>query len=222
MRKIKLLIADDHQVFREGLYRLLQTEPDIDVVGQTGTGRETYELTIEQKPDVVLMDLEMPEGDGLETTQKIKESLPDTEIVVLTGVTDPKYLEQLAQHGITGFIYKHDALAMVIEAIRSASKGESMLSKAASRKILNGMSRTFEKKKRLRGLISSDLTKRELEILSLIAKGNTNAEIAQELYVSAKTVKNHVYNIYKKLGIKSRSHAIVKAIDLGLVTTDKI
>jgi DNA-binding NarL/FixJ family response regulator len=180
MDKIAVLIADDHTVFREGLSKLLQGEDDIEVVGQAANGAEAEKLAESLRPQVILMDIDMPEENGVEATARIKSLYPELEVIMLTAFEDDKHLFKSIEAGASGYISKHSQASEITQAIRAASKGESILTPALSRKVLNRFTTLTKKKEEAAGFFS-ELTKREMQILKLLCQAKSNAQIANEL-----------------------------------------
>ena len=216
MDKITVLIADDHTVFREGLSKLLHGEDDIEVVGLAANGAEAEKLAESLHPRVILMDIDMPELNGVEATTQIKNLHPEIEIIMLTGFEDDKHLFRAIEAGASGYVSKQSPISEIVGAIRAASKGESILTPALSRKVLDRFSQ-FSKKKQEAADLAGNLTEREMQILELLCQAKSNAQIAHDLSISDRTVKNHLYNIYQKLQVNARTEAILKAQEMGLL-----
>lgn len=221
---IRVLIADDHALLREGLRKILELEPDLEIVGEASDGAEVVAKVAELKPDVVLMDVNMPEGGGLGATRRIKELYPDVHVVVLTIHDDEEYIAELVNAGARGYILKDVEPARVVEAIRRVHHGEAFIPSDLMSKLLNQLHHHLQPRTGINGdgalrddLSPRHLTERELEVLELIVSGQTNREIAATLIISEKTVKNHVTNILKKLDVADRTQAAVHAIRNGLV-----
>ncbi len=213
-RHARIIIADDHELARLGLRTMLTPEPDLEVVGEAATGRETVELTRRLRPDLVLMDIRMPDLDGLAATRAIKEELPQTSILVVTLSEDPDYLLEALRVGAAGCILKDASRREVVAAVRQVLSGESPLDpKLAAQLIRRLAARPLEPPARH----GDALTPREVDVLRLVADGKTNAEIAQELFVSVGTVKVHVERIIDKLGVSDRTQAAVRAVELGYI-----
>src|SRR6266567_8415397 len=213
-RRRRVIIADDHELARLGLRTMLVPEPDLDVVGEAATGRETVALADELDPDLVLMDIRMPDLDGLVATRKIKETHPRTSILVVTLSEDPDYLLEALRVGAAGFVLKDASRREVVAAVRQVLGGESPLDpKLAAQLIRRLAGQTPPKDEPARR--GDNLTQRELEVLRLIAEGKTNHDIAQALFVSVGTVKVHVERIIDKLGVSDRTQAAVRAVELG-------
>jgi DNA-binding NarL/FixJ family response regulator len=217
---IKVLIVDDHKLFRHGMQKMLESFKDIEVVGEAETGEEAISGADEKFPDVIIMDLGLPgKLNGVEATYRIKRLYPKIEIVALTMYQDEKHILMAIKAGASGYIIKDAKIEEVVEAIRRAYRGESLLDPVVSRKILNeftSMKTSLQKDKKS----FDDLTSRENQILKLIAEGKANKEIAYELTVSEKTIKNHITNIFRKMHVNARTEAAVKAIKLGLIDID--
>jgi DNA-binding NarL/FixJ family response regulator len=210
----RVVIADDHELARLGLRTMLTPEPDLEVVGEAATGREAIELSRRLQPDLVLMDIRMPDIDGLAATRAIKEALPHTSILIVTLSEDPDYLMEALRVGAAGFVLKDASRREVVLAVRQVLTGESPLDPKLSAQLIRRLAGQAQAKERpaMRG---DELTPRELEVLRLVAEGKTNSEIAQSLFVSVGTVKVHVERIIDKLGVSDRTQAAVRAVELG-------
>lgn len=216
---ITVLIADDHPLLREGLVRILAMEPDIQVVGEAGSGPEAVAMVAKHRPNVVLMDISMP-GGGLAATREISSRFPDVGVIVLTIHDDEQYLYELVRAGAKGYLVKDSEPRRVVEAIRLVCEGGSYLPPNLMEKVLNEFRRLQAgggpaARERARDGGGS-LTTRELEVLQLIVEGCSNAEIAGQLYISEKTVKNHITSILRKLDVDDRTQAAVYALRHGL------
>lgn len=218
-RKIRVLIADDHQVVREGLTSVLEGKGDIVVVGLAGDGSEAVEKARELSPDVVLMDISMPRMNGVEATRRIKKENPEIGVVVLTMYADEEYIFDLVRAGAAGYLLKDADSAQIAKAIRAVSKGESMIHPTIAAKILNEFTNLTGKDNRAQKASRSDddLSEREVTVLRLMAEGKSNKEIANELRLSDKTVKNHIHRIFRKLNVADRTKAVVSAVKRGLI-----
>ena len=212
MGKIRVLLADDHILVREGTRRLLEREEDLKVVGEAGDGEEAVELVDKLKPDVALIDIAMPKLNGIEATKKIKALSPSTAVLILTAYDDDQYIFALLEAGAAGYLLKDVRSTQLIEAIRQVYAGESVLHPAIARKVVSRFARAGEK-----GWESGvdQLTERELEVLKLAAKGMTNMDIARELSLSVRTVQNHLSNVFSKMGVGSRTEAVLHALRKG-------
>ena len=210
---ISVLIADDHPFVRHGLRTYLETLEDIEVVGEASDGAEAVELAGRLLPDVVLMDLVMPELDGVEATRRIRVASPATKVIALTSFDDDEKVFPAIKAGATGYLLKDVSPADLAEAVRKASRGEALLAPSVAARLMQEVSgeRTA----------SAGLTERELEVLRLIARGMSNKLIAHELVVSEKTVKTHVSNILAKLHLADRTQAALYAVREGLAELDR-
>lgn len=222
---IKVLIADDHPLLRQGLVGILAREDDIEVVGEAGDGRQAVELAGALQPDVILMDISMPKGGGLGATRAIRDKYPDIGVIVLTIHDDDQYLYELVRAGAKGYLVKDSDPARVVEAIRRVHAGKPYLPPDLLNKVLGEFQRLryggspagLERTERTLAGPGAELTSRELEILEQIVNGLTNVEIGETLFISEKTVKNHITNILRKLGLTDRTQAAVYALHHGLV-----
>jgi DNA-binding NarL/FixJ family response regulator len=207
LNTICILIADDHSIVREGLKQLLDLEEDFKVVGQASNGVETIEQVKLLKPDVLLLDINMPVMNGINALRKIKEEGFKTNVVILTLHEDREYLLETMQIGATGYILKDSDSATLYRAIRDAYNGESYIQPKLAAELV----KEFNKPKGAKLKLENELTQREYEVLALIAEGHNNKEIAEELFISEKTVKNHVSNIFRKLNVSDRTQAAIYA-----------
>jgi DNA-binding NarL/FixJ family response regulator len=211
---IRILVVDDHRLFRDGLTMLLEGAEDTLVVGHAETGAEAVERLEELQPDVVLMDIMMPDMNGIEATRKIRADHPEVHVVMLTMLEDDASLFAAMCAGAHGYILKGADKADVLRSVRAVAKGEALFGPAMAQRLTNFFQQAAGK-----GLTVSpfpELTDREREVLDLIAGGLDNAEIASRLYISAKTVSNHISNIFAKLHLADRSQAIVAAREAGM------
>lgn len=210
---IRIVIAEDHVVVRKGLYSLLDHEPDISVVGEAVDGEEAVALTKQLSPDLVVMDIRMEKMGGVEATRIIRETCPETSILVLTGFGDEDVLQESMRAGAHGFLLKDASPDELIDAIHRLIKGESLVSPRLLRRLFDEYSRSEETE----DVEYEKLTPREMEVLKLLTTGLRNDEIASTLVISEKTVKTHLTRIYSKLQIDGRSQAIIYAFRKGLV-----
>src|SRR5437870_4558112 len=216
-RQGRIIIADDHELARLGLRTMLEPEPDLQVIGEAATGREAVTLSSQLQPDLVLMDIRMPDLDGLLATRAIKEQLPRTSILIVTLSEDPDYLLEALRVGAAGFVLKDASRREVVAAVRQVLSGESPLDPKLAAQLIRRLAHQTPPKDQL-AKHGDELTQRELDVLRLVAEGKTNAEIAQSLFVSVGTVKVHVERIINKLGVSDRTQAAVRAIELGFLT----
>ncbi len=209
---IRVLIADDHPVFRFGLRMLLQGEMDIDVVGEATTGREAVDMALELRPDVVLMDLNMPELNGIDATRRIRAEAPEIGVLVLTMFDDDTVFAAM-RAGARGYLLKGAEGEETLRAVRAVAHGEAIFSPTIADRVMDYFAHTSA----YTGATPfPELTAREMEVLTLIAQGLTNQAIAARLVLSEKTVRNHVSNIFSKLQVADRAEAIIRARDAGL------
>jgi NarL family two-component system response regulator LiaR len=206
--RIRILIVDDHAVVRQGLRSFLQLQPDLEVVGEAADGNSALELAARLRPHVVLMDLMMPEGDGVDAIRRLRARLPESRVLVLSSFVDDARIFSALQAGATGYLLKDVQPEALAESIRQAHRGESALHpRVASRLVVHATEPT--------GL--ADLTPRERDVLKLVAEGFANKEIGRRLFISEKTVKTHVSNILQKLGVEDRTQAALIAVRRRLV-----
>ena len=209
---LRVLICDDHALFRRGLEMVLENEPDIEVVGEATDGIQAVEKAQELMPDVVLMDVRMPKRSGIEATQQIKELLPHVKILVLTISDEEADLYDSIKAGAAGYLLKEIATDEVADAIRSVWAGHSRISPAMASKLLTEFQAMTKRADDRQQIAPPRLTDRELEVLRLVAKGLNNRDIAKNLYISENTVKNHIRNILEKLQLHSRMEAVIYAV----------
>jgi len=210
--KMKILIADDHPVVREGLVTMLSRENDIEVVGEAQNGKVAIEKARELKPDIVLMDLRMPEVDGIEAIRRIKSENPQVKFIVLTTYDNYEYIFKGLEAGARAYLLKDAPRAELFKAIRAVSRGESLIEPAIAGKVLD---RFAELSRQTQS--PEALSERELEVLTLIAKGTSNKFIATNLNIGESTVKTHIQSIFHKLNVSDRTEAVTEAIKKGIV-----
>jgi len=210
---IRVLIADDHLVVREGLRAILEAAPDLTLVGEAADGLEAVRLAGQLSPDVVLMDLRMPGVDGIEAIRQIKARYPAVEIVILTTYDDDEYIVRGLRAGARGYLLKDTSRKVLFETIRAAARGESLLPAAVVEKVVAHLA---EPQPVEAGMLSG----REQEVLALLAQGLANKEIAARLHIAERTVKAHVTSVFNKLGVNSRAEAVAVALRGGLLPAE--
>jgi DNA-binding NarL/FixJ family response regulator len=215
---VRILLADDQALFREGLDTLLSAHRDIEVIGQASNGQEVVDLALRLRPDVILMDMQMPILNGIVATRRLKQSLPECRIIMLTTFSDNESVFDALRAGAVGYLLKDVGSAQLAESIRATARGESILDPSVAAKLVAEFSRVSS----LVGGISSEilaepLSEREIELLRLIASGLNNKEIGETLFITEGTVKNHITHILGKLGVRDRTQAALKARELGLM-----
>lgn len=216
--KIRVLVADDHEMIRQAVVMMLGQEPDIEVVGEAGDGAEAVRIASETTPDVVLMDVRMPRRSGIEATMQIKEISPTTHIVMLTVSDEEADLYDAVKAGASGYLLKHTPVEEIAEAVRNVMGGQSQISPSMATKLLSEFQTMVKKEDRPSPASTSPrLTEREMEVLKHVAKGLNNRDIAKQLFISENTVKNHIRNILEKLHLHSRMQAVVYAVREGML-----
>jgi two-component system, NarL family, response regulator LiaR len=210
---IRILLADDHAVVRQGLAMFLALDPELEVIGHAENGAEALKMAHELKPDVVLMDLLMPVMDGITAIGRIRRELPDTEVVAVTSVLEDASVVGAVRAGAIGYLLKDTQADELCRAIKAAAAGQVQLSPQAAARLMREV-RAPEN--------PESLTERETDVLRLLARGKANKEVAQELSIGEKTVKTHVSNILAKLGVQSRTQAALYAVRIGLVPAEEL
>jgi DNA-binding NarL/FixJ family response regulator len=216
MDKIRIVLADDHAILREGIRALLEDQHDMMVVGEAADGRKAVELACQLKPDMVVMDIGMPLLNGLEATRQIKHDCPEVAVLVLTMHDNEEYVSQLLAAGAAGYVLKRAASSELVTAIRAVAQGQSYLSPAVTKVLIEGY---IGRKPTGPAVVDpfGTLTAREREVLQLVAEGHTNSEIAKLLNISLKTAKAHRSNLMQKLGLHDRGELIKVAIQRGII-----
>jgi len=211
LKRIRILIVDDHTVVREGLNALFSAEPEMEVVGMASNGREAVELARELNPDVILLDLVMPEMDGVQATRKIKENNPQARILVLTSFAEEHQVYSAIKAGAIGYLMKDTSSDQLIQAIQDTYFNRPALGPEIAKKLMQDIQSGEQQ-----SMLENPLTPREIEILQQIAMGKTNQQIADDLVVSERTVRTHVTNILSKLGLTNRTQAVIYALKEGI------
>lgn len=207
MTKIKILIADDHTIVRAGIRQLIETQPDLEVIAEVENGHDAVEQTLRLRPSVVLMDLRMPEMDGVQAIASLKTQLPDTNILVLTTYDTDADIVRAVDAGATGYLLKDVPREELFRAVRATAKGETVLASSVAARLMN----------KVRAGGDEALTAREIDVLLLVARGATNQEVAESLHISKATVKSHLIQICNKLGVSDRTAAVTTAIQKGII-----
>lgn len=209
---IRIVLVDDHAVFCDALTAVLNLEPDLRVVGRGGTVREGVEQVRLHQPDVLLLDIHLPDGSGIEAVQTIKRDFPKTQVVMLTSDEDEDVLRDAIASGVTGYLSKHEATAQVLQAVRGAARGEALIAPYLLNRLLEGMARPAAPAQ------TTPLTPREMDVLKELALGHDNLKVAERLRMSPNTVRTHVQNILGKLKVHSKLEAVTRGIREGWIT----
>ena len=221
MGKIRVLLADDHQLFREGLANILEAQPDFEVVGEAGDGLEVVVKARKLRPDLILMDIGMPGCDGVEATKTINEELPDTTVVMLTVQAEDEKLFEAIKNGAQGYLLKNIRSKELLSMLRAAARGEAAITPVMGGRMLEEFRRLSRRPPRVPEEEITALTYREQEVLSLVAQGATDQEIADNLTISIHTVKSHMRNILAKLQLGHRHEAAQFALREGLINNQR-
>jgi len=209
---IKILIVDDHPVVREGIGAMLKREPDFKIVGEATNGLEAVGKASELAPDVILMDLRMPEMDGVEAITRIKQDMPDTKFIILTTFSDDEYIFKGIAAGARAYLLKDAPREELFKAIRAVSRGESLIQPVVASKVLDKLAELSKKSPS-----AETLSDREIEVLKLMAKGVSNSNIADELSITQSTVKTHITSIFQKLNVTTRTEAVTTALKRRII-----
>jgi DNA-binding NarL/FixJ family response regulator len=220
MDVIRILIADDHEMLRDGICHTLEPEEDLKVVAEAGDGDEAVRLATDLNPDVAIMDITMPKLDGIEATKRIKQLCPKTSVLILTAYDDDQFVFSLLEAGAAGYLLKSVRARQLVDAVRAVHAGESVLHPSVARKVMNRFMPTGGKPKEQEH--AEVLSGREMEVLRLATRGLSNQEIGEQLHLSEHTVHGHLRHIFNKLGVGSRTEAVVRALKEGLVTLDDV
>jgi DNA-binding NarL/FixJ family response regulator len=211
---VTVLIADDQTLFREGIKDLLEDEKGIKVVGEATTGPQAIEMVKRLKPDVVLMDIKIPEMDGIAATKVIREKFPQTNVIILSSYEDEAHITEAISAGANGYLSKMLPASELVNALKTFTSESVMIPQPIMNKLISGLRQGF------RGESPENLTQTEIKVMALLGKGKSNKEIASELKCSVKTIKNHLNSIYNKLGVTNRTEAVIKAIEKGLISPE--
>lgn len=218
--KIRVLLADDHVLVREGTRELLEREQDMVVVAEAGNGQEAVQLAQQHRPNVALMDIAMPKLNGIEATRQIKDCCPSIAVLVLTAYDDDPYVFALLEAGAAGYLLKNVRGHCLVEAIRAVYAGESVLAPVIARKVIERYAHPPDESDAPADGALDPLTEREIEVITQAAKGKTNQEIADHLSLSVRTVQAHLSTVFNKLQVGSRTEAVVRALQLGWLTLE--
>lgn len=218
---IRLLIADDHALLRQGIKNVLELEPDLVVIGEAADGDAAISKSTELAPDILLLDINMPRKNGLEVTRCLRDAQSTTKVIILTIHDDENYVIEVIKAGAAGYLLKDVEPGMLVKAIRTVYQGESFIYPTLARKLLREINRQEEKKNEAAKVLDrrreERLTYREIEVLQLICQGMSNQTIAQTLFLSEKTVKNHLTNIFRKINVTDRTQAVLYALKHKIV-----
>jgi DNA-binding NarL/FixJ family response regulator len=200
IKRITVVLAEDHMIVREGLKKILEAEHDIEVIGEASTGRQAVDLTQKLRPDVIIMDIAMPVLNGLEATRQIRQTVPDTKILILSAHSDDAYVASMTELGVSGYLIKQTSAHFLAEAIREIQKGNTFFSDSIAKRLNKRKQESLDRRGRSKTAVAP-LSSREVEVLQLIAEGEANKQIAGELGISVKTVEKHRDHLMKKLDI---------------------
>jgi DNA-binding NarL/FixJ family response regulator len=211
-RRVRVVLVDDHPVVRAGIIGMLAAEPDIEVVGEAGNGQEALRVVVAVAPDVVLMDLRMPDMDGVEATRALREREDPPRVVILTTYDTDADILRAVEAGATGYLLKDAPRQELAEAVRAAARGQTVLSPPVAAKLVS----------RMRGAVTPALTSREIDVLGLVARGLTNGQIGRALLIAEATVKTHLLRAFAKLGVDDRTAAVTTAISQGIIASPRV
>jgi len=217
-KKITVVIADDQTLFREGIKDLLENEKNIEVIAEAADGREALRLVKKLRPSVILLDIKLPHMDGIEATRQIHKECPTTNVLILSGYEDEAHVMEAIQAGANGYLSKMLPAAELVNALKTFANQGVMIPQPVMSKLIDGL-RNMGTANAEASLVA--LTKTEIKVLSLLGRGQSNKEIAASLACSVKTIKNHLNSMFQKLSVSNRTEAVVKGIDLGLISAEK-
>lgn len=217
MSPIKVLIADDHPLVREGILKILSLEEDIEIVGEAGDGREAVKIALEREVDIALLDVNMPYTDGIEACRMIKKEKPSVGVIALTIHDQEEYLFEFIRAGALAYLLKDVSPGQLVETIRGVARGESYIPPRLMSNVFQEINRMSSKQPSSQGDDSNQLTPREIEVLQHVARGDSNRSIAKKLFISEKTVKNHLYRVFQKLNVEDRTQATLYALKNKIV-----
>jgi len=220
MSKITVILADDHAIFRDGTRKIIEQESDIEVIGEASDGEEAVELVTKLRPHIALVDIAMPKVNGIEATRQIKERHPGTAVLILSAYDDDQYIYALLEAGAAGYLLKNVSGNDLANAIRAVRAGESVLHPTIARKVFNRFVTSRPEPREIAQ--PQDISEREMDILKLAAKGMSNKDIAEKLYLSRRTVQAHLASIFRKMDVGSRTEAILSALKKGWLALDDI
>lgn len=212
--KIRVLLADDHHIVRAGIRQLLESAGDLQVIAEAGDGEEAQALIQKHKPDVAVLDIQMPKASGIEVTRWVRAHLPEVGVLILTAYDDDPYVMAVLQAGANGYVLKTAQADELIQSVRDVNEGKSTLDPAVTRKLMSNLFKRPEK------TIAEALTDRELDVLRLAAKGFTNKAIGVQLGISDRTVQGHLAHVFDKMQAASRTEAVMRAVSLGWISQD--
>lgn len=217
-KKISVIIADDQTLFREGIKDLLEDEKNVQIVGEAADGREALRLVKKLRPNVILLDIKLPHMDGIEATRQIHKECPNTNVLILSGYEDEAHVMEAIQAGANGYLSKMLPASELVNALKTFANQGVMIPQPVMSKLIDGL-RNMGTANAEASLVA--LTKTEIKVLALLGRGQSNKEIAAGLECSVKTVKNHLNSMFQKLSVSNRTEAVVKGIDLGLISAEK-
>lgn len=220
MKKITILLAENHVVVRESIRRFLEREANFEVVGEAGDGEQAVQMASQLKPDVIVMDISMPKLNGIEATKQIKALQPSAVVLILTAYDYEQYIFPLLEAGAAGYLLKDVSSRELISAIQTVHKGEAVLHPTVARKVMERLRQTKVEPTGERAL--DLLTEREITILKMAARGMSNSDMAQELHLSVRTIESHLGSIFNKLGVGSRTEAVIQAMKKGWFTLEEL